>query len=43
MFERMGTSEDEDSYVVPGEGDVWDFIGKAATWIRDPCRNGMPQ
>ena len=42
MFERMKEDPSDSDYVVPQQGDVWDFIGRIRTWIDDPNRNGIP-
>lgn len=40
IFVRMG--EDPATYIEPGEGDVWDFIGRIKQWIGNPARFGIP-
>lgn len=42
MFERMGTDPLDPGYVRAGSGDVWDFVGKVATWTANPERRGIP-
>lgn len=42
IFEKMGDDPASDSYVRPGVGDVWDFMGGMNTWLRDASRRGMP-
>ncbi len=42
MFEKMGDSPESTNYLAPGEGDVWDFIGVAKSWLADPNRKGIP-
>lgn len=41
-FEKMGTSPDEEGYLSPSQGDVWDFVRNIASWISNPNRKGMP-
>lgn len=41
IFERMGANPDDTDYVLPTEGDVWDFIRSVGRWIADPHRKGM--
>jgi AAA domain, putative AbiEii toxin, Type IV TA system/Overcoming lysogenization defect protein-like, TOPRIM domain len=43
IFAAMGNDPDDTSYVSPAEGDVWDFIGKLAIWLKDPQRAGIPK
>jgi hypothetical protein len=42
IFTRMGSDPLSASYVSAGTDDVWDFMTKAAGWIADPDRKGMP-
>ncbi|WP_219909769.1 AAA family ATPase [Pseudoduganella armeniaca] len=42
VFEIMGEDPLNPSYVRPGDGDVWDFIGDIASWVRLPKRKGVP-
>ena len=42
-FEAMGENANDDSYVQPTSGDVWDFIGHIRKWLHDPARMGMPE
>ena len=42
IFERMGTDSTRDDYLRPGDGGVWRFMQRAAAWIADPHRRGMP-
>jgi hypothetical protein len=41
MFDRMGSAS-SGTYVAPGQGDVWEFIERVASWLEDPNRKGMP-
>ena len=41
VFERMGTDSSQESYLHPGDGDVWRFMQRLAEWIGDPLRRGM--
>lgn len=41
VFEAMG-EEGDDTYVGPGSGDVWDFVGSIGEWLQDPQRLGLP-
>jgi len=42
VFEAMGEDPAAKDYVRPSTGDVWDFIGQVARWVRDPGRKGVP-
>jgi len=42
IFERLGSDPEASDYVAPAAGDVWEFLGRVATWIADPERYGMP-
>ncbi|HEX2190131.1 MAG TPA: hypothetical protein VHG51_14585, partial [Longimicrobiaceae bacterium] len=41
VFERMGTDSSRESYLRPGDGDVWRFMERLAAWVGDPLRRGM--
>lgn len=43
VFEKMGDDPTNDSYVIPSEGDVWDFIGNIKNWLVNPERKGIPE
>ncbi|MBV9774142.1 MAG: ATP-binding protein [Gemmatimonadetes bacterium] len=43
VFERMGTDSNDESYLRPGEGDVWRFMQRLAAWVGDPHRKGMAE
>jgi predicted ATPase len=43
IFEVMGSDPTESSYLKPGEGDVWDFIGSIKDWLVNPKRDGIPE
>ncbi|HEX2095006.1 MAG TPA: AAA family ATPase [Longimicrobiaceae bacterium] len=43
VFERMGSDTSDESYLRPGDGDVWRFMQRVAAWIGDPHRRGMAQ
>lgn len=42
VFERMGANPEDESYVKPEPGDVWDFIGVVRSWMFKSDRKGMP-
>lgn len=42
IFEKMGADPNDASYIKPELGDVWDFMGGIAKWLRDERRHGMP-
>ena len=42
IFEKMGANPDDEDYVKPAEGDVWDFIGQIQSWCASPKRRGLP-
>lgn len=39
-IERLGWDPDDQSYVRPIEGDIWDFLRKITAWISNPDRQG---
>lgn len=41
VLQRLGTPDDP-AYVMPGTGDVWEFVECVAAWLEDPARAGMP-
>jgi len=42
IFEKMGSDPNSDNYVKPANGDVWDFMGKIASWMTNKDRKGIP-
>lgn len=42
IFGKMGTDPNDACYIKPEPGDVWDFVGGIANWLRDEHRQGMP-
>jgi len=42
MLRRLGASGDP-AFVPPGEGDVWGFLERIASWLEDPNREGLPE
>ena len=42
IFEKMGENPEEQNYLLPSNGDVWDFIGLIKSWIENPHRKGIP-
>lgn len=42
VFEAMGDDPTSPNYVRPAQGDVWDFLGRIANWVKDPLRKGVP-
>lgn len=42
IFEKMGDSPDQENYLQPTNGDVWDFIGLAKKWLENENRKGIP-
>jgi hypothetical protein len=43
IFDRMGNDPDSESYLKPGDNDVWTFVEQVARWIANPGRKGMPE
>ena len=43
IFERMGANPDDQDYVKPTKGDVWDFLGRISTWMKNENRKGIPR
>lgn len=43
IFAAMGSDPDDENYVIPSAGDVWDFIGSLSVWLKKPDRNGIPK
>lgn len=41
IFLKMGSDPEDPDYVKPAASDVWEFLGRVATWIADPNRRGM--
>lgn len=41
IFEKMGNDPSQPDYVLPAPGDVWDFLGSVASWLKDGNRHGM--
>lgn len=42
MLEKLGSDPTQSTYQKPTGGDVWEFMRRIVTWIRDPARKGMP-
>jgi ABC-type cobalamin/Fe3+-siderophores transport system ATPase subunit len=40
MLNRLGSDPAVSNYVVPSDGDVWDFIREVVSWIKNPARKG---
>ncbi len=43
VFEKMGEDPTSEGYVLPGEGDVWEFLSQIRLWFANQRRKGMPQ
>jgi hypothetical protein len=43
IFEKMGDDPSQPKYVHPGQGDVWDFIGRIKSWVALGNRKGIPE
>lgn len=41
MLETLGSDPLDQGYVKPSEGDVWEFVGEIARWVKDPAREGI--
>jgi len=41
-FEKMGDTPEAPNFLAPKEGDVWDFIGLANSWLSNNQRKGIP-
>lgn len=41
-FEKMGDTPEDQNYLQPSDGDVWNFIGQAKTWLSNNQRKGIP-
>lgn len=41
MLNRLGSSEEESTYVRPSNDDVWEKILSIVRWVRNPSRKGM--
>lgn len=39
-LDKLGWDPESDTYMHPSKGDIWDFMRKAAAWIRDGARKG---
>lgn len=42
IFEKMGEDPDDPTYVTPEKSDVWAFLERIGTWLKNPARNGIP-
>lgn len=42
VFQEIGENPEDENYLPPQDGDVWEFISKIGAWIADPNRRGMP-
>jgi hypothetical protein len=42
IFEKMGEDPSAAGYVVPSDGDVWDFLKQIRQWLMKPERKGIP-
>ncbi|WP_454643347.1 ATP-dependent nuclease [Bradyrhizobium liaoningense] len=40
MLERLGSDAAHSNYVKPGTGDVWDFMERMVSWIKNSSRRG---
>ncbi|WP_145994739.1 ATP-dependent nuclease [Gluconobacter kondonii] len=42
IFEALGSDPKDENYVLPSNDDVWVFLDKVASWIKDKSRRGIP-
>ena len=42
VFEKMGEDPDSNSYLLPTDNDVWEFIGDIKSWCFKPDKKGIP-
>ncbi len=42
VFQRMGEDPNNDAYVKPTPGDVWEFVAGVKRWLTNPGRKGIP-
>lgn len=42
MFEKMGEDPASETYIRPGEDDVWRFLTEVRSWLVNPNRKGIP-
>ncbi|MDK4711573.1 AAA family ATPase [Rhizobium sp. CNPSo 4039] len=42
IFSKMGSDPTAATYVRPGAGDVWDFVGNIGIWLMAKNRRGIP-
>ncbi len=42
IFEKMGEDPALSAYLLPSEGDVWDFIGSVKAWLTNTKKKGIP-
>ncbi|CAH8206902.1 ATP-dependent nuclease [Vibrio aestuarianus] len=40
-FAKMGEDPEDEGYLMPSEGDVWQFIRNVSMWVSDPYRKGV--
>lgn len=43
IFEKMGDDPEDRNYLMPSEGDVWEFIGSVGAWLKNEKRKGIPK
>lgn len=43
IFEKMGENPEDENYLTPQSGDVWNFIGEINEWVLNPNRKGIPE
>jgi hypothetical protein len=43
IFEKMGEDPSSSSYVMPTQGDVWEFVAGVKKWFTNPNRKGIPE
>jgi hypothetical protein len=39
----MGDDPTMESYLHPGQDDVWDFLGEINSWVTNGNRKGIPE
>ena len=43
IFDRMKADPKDSDYVMPQDGDVWQFVERMSSWVLDDNRLGMPR
>jgi hypothetical protein len=42
MFDKLGSNSEEQNFIKPSQGDVWEFVETIGKWLNNLNRKGMP-